>query len=162
MKSIDDYQKAYYAYTISPYKDEDYEGFYGKYKDLPVEVFEDTAQEVIELLDDAKREWFAYALEKGIDIPLPSVMTTNTSYSGRMTLRTSKSLHQKLVENASEENVSLNAYIVQTIERGLSSTRTERMFHNMNKKVSEFIKQKPANEYTLASFDYEENMGYVK
>lgn len=162
MKSIDDYQKEYYAYTISPYKDEDYEGFYGKYKDLPVEVFEDTEQEVIELLNDAKREWFAFALEKGIAIPSPSVVTDEASFSGRMTLRTSRSLHKKLSENALEDNVSLNAYMVQTLERGLSSTRTERIIHTMTKGVSGFIKQKPANEYSLTSFDYEENMGYIK
>jgi antitoxin HicB len=47
------------------------------------------------LLEDAKREWIAVALEKGICIPEPN---SDGQYSGQFKLRIPKSLHRELAE----------------------------------------------------------------
>lgn len=48
-------------------------------------------------------------------IPLPSISDTNNDYSGRVTLRMSKSLHARVAEQALKENVSLNSYICEAV-----------------------------------------------
>lgn len=67
----------------------------------------DTPDGALTLLDAAKREWLADALEAGEEIPVPAKKRA----SGKFTLRLSKSLHEKLIEEAEEDGVSLNQYI---------------------------------------------------
>lgn len=74
-----------------------------------------TLEEAVEMIEDAKRCWIADALERGEPVPEPS----EEKYSGRILLRTPKSLHRLLAEKAKAEGVSLNQYITYQLARAL-------------------------------------------
>jgi len=119
-KDLEYYLKLPYTMEIVPYKDG---GFFARIKELEGCMTEaDTLEEVLELLEDAKRAWIETALEEGLDIPLPESMREEKEYSGRILLRLPKSLHRKLKEAAKEEGVSLNTYIINL----LSARSTEK------------------------------------
>jgi predicted RNase H-like HicB family nuclease len=71
----------------------------------------DNPAEALEMLEDAKEEWFSAAIEDGFEIPLPESMS-EVKQSGKFALRMPKSLHHKLAEGAEAEGVSLNQYMV--------------------------------------------------
>ena len=129
-KDIEYYMKLPYTIEIIPYKDG---GYFARIKELEGCMTEgDTLEEVLELLEDAKRAWLETALEDGIEIPLPESMREKKEYSGRILLRLPKSLHKKLVEAAQREGVSVNAYIVSLLsernaERELLKTLIEQI-----------------------------------
>ncbi len=68
----------------------------------------DTFQEAFELLKEAKEAWIAAAENSGESIPRP--VASKHDYSGKFTLRISRSLHRELAEKAEAEGVSLNQY----------------------------------------------------
>ncbi|HAZ47987.1 MAG TPA: toxin-antitoxin system HicB family antitoxin [Cyanobacteria bacterium UBA11369] len=85
-------------------------GYVAQIKDLPGCLTQgETAEEVIENINEARELWIETAYESGDDIPLPS---TEVTYSGKLLLRMPKSLHRRLAQQAEQENVSLNQYIV--------------------------------------------------
>lgn len=107
-KNVEDYMNLPYTVELTP----DENSFFVKVKELDgCMTVGNSAQDALEMLDDAKREWLTAALEEGVDIPLPQTMK-GEKFSGRFALRMPKSLHQKLTEEAGEEGVSLNQYIV--------------------------------------------------
>ena len=64
----------------------------------------ETVQEGLEMLEDAKKSWFAACLEDN---------------SGQFKLRLPKSLHKQLAQRSSEEGVSMNQYCVHLLSKGL-------------------------------------------
>ncbi len=64
----------------------------------------DTQEEVLEMLEDAKKGWLEIALERKLSIPEPE----QDEFSGKFNVRLPKFLHRRLVYKAREENVSLN------------------------------------------------------
>lgn len=91
-------------------------GYAVEIPDLPGCVSQgETLQEALEMVEDAKLCWIADALEKGEEVPEP----LDESYSGRILVRTPKSLHRALAEKAREEGVSLNQYIIYQLSRSL-------------------------------------------
>ncbi len=82
-----------------------------KVKELPdIAEYADTFQEAYDLALDSINTTYEYFEEKGKPFPAPYV--ANEEYSGRVTLRTSKTLHRFLAESSEEEGVSLNQHIV--------------------------------------------------
>lgn len=72
--------------------------------------------------------WF----EKGYPIPLPENEDTFTEeYSGKILLRTSKEMHQRLVQAAEKQGVSLNSFVNQAINRGYSVAVFEEHVKNL-------------------------------
>ena len=67
----------------------------------------ETREEVLQEIDQIKREWLEIALEEGLAIPEPRL---EEEYSGKFNLRVPRTLHRKLVEAAEKDNVSLNAF----------------------------------------------------
>jgi antitoxin HicB len=65
----------------------------------------DTLEEALTMLEDAKFAWLKVNLELGNPIPLPA---TQKKYSGRFVVRLPSNLHQRLAEQAEQNNVSLN------------------------------------------------------
>lgn len=85
-------------------------GYVAQIKDLPGCLTQgETAEETIKNINEARELWIETAYESGDDIPLPS---TEVTYSGKLLLRMPKSLHRRLAQQAEQENVSLNQYIV--------------------------------------------------
>lgn len=75
-----------------------------------------TLEDGFNLIEDAKRAWFAACLEDGIAIPEPA---RPEDYSGQFKLRIPKSLHMRLAQRSSEEGVSMNQYCVYLLSKGL-------------------------------------------
>lgn len=105
--SASEYIKLPYTVIIIP--DEDV--FFVKIKELPGCISQgDTIAEAYEMIEEAKQLWIEAALDDGYDFPLPESMQ-EAKYSGKLSLRISKSLHRKLTLKAKEDSVSLNQYI---------------------------------------------------
>ncbi|NCC14405.1 MAG: type II toxin-antitoxin system HicB family antitoxin [Spirochaetia bacterium] len=111
---IDDYLKL--PYTLELKKEED-----GSYF-IAVKELEgcfsvgDTAEKALTMIEDAKRAWIEFSLEKGLPIPKPEDPASK-SYSGRFVVRVTPSLHRKLSLQAKANRVSLN-YLVSEILSG--------------------------------------------
>jgi len=107
-KTVDDYISL--PYTRELVKSED--GWTVAIQELPgcVSVGE-SAQDALEMIDDALFAWLESAFDDNLDIPLPDSMSKK-EYSGKFALRMPKSLHKKLSEQANREGVSLNMYLV--------------------------------------------------
>ena len=121
-KEIEYYMSLPYTIEIVPYKDG---GFFARIKELEGCMTEgDTKEEVLELLEDAKRVWLEAALEDDLEIPLPESMRKEKDDSEEISLRLPKSLHRKLVEGAKKEGVNVNTYIVNLLsERNEEKSR---------------------------------------
>lgn len=72
----------------------------------------DTAEETMEMLDEAIELWVAVEVEDGHDIPPPS---RAVEFSGRITLRLIPSIHERAAQMAQHEGVSLNRYLANAI-----------------------------------------------
>jgi antitoxin HicB len=67
---------------------------------------------------EAKRDWIAAMRAAGRTVPPPTAQASE-AYSGKWVLRTPKSLHRSLAEQARHEGVSLNALAVAMLAQGL-------------------------------------------
>ncbi|HEY9826612.1 MAG TPA: type II toxin-antitoxin system HicB family antitoxin [Stenomitos sp.] len=118
-KIVDKCSLEYYLnlqYPIMLYPDPD-GGYVAEIKDLPGCITQgDTAEEAVEMIDDARQLWLKTAHQHGDSIPLPS---TNTQYSGKTMLRMPRSLHQALAEGAERDGVSLNQYLVSLLSQAV-------------------------------------------
>ncbi len=127
------YMSLPYRIEIIPYPDG---GYFARVKELTGCMTEaDTIEELLEMIEDAKRSWLEVAIEDGLEIPLPEVMEEK-KYGGRILLRLPKFLHKKLAESAKEEGMSINAYIVSL----LSERNAERKILRELEKLLEEIR----------------------
>jgi antitoxin HicB len=109
-------------YPITLYSDPD-GGFVVEIKDLPGCISQaETADEALEMVEDARRLWLETAYINGDSIPLPS---TDTRYSGKTMLRMPRSLHQDLAEAAKREGVSLNQLLVSLLSQAITRHQIE-------------------------------------
>mgnify|MGYP001380155099 CR=1 FL=1 len=69
----------------------------------------------MEMGTNAKESWISARLEEGLPIPEPN--ENDSGYSGRIALRTPKSLHRRLAQSAQREGVSLNQYLLYLVSR---------------------------------------------
>lgn len=107
-KTVEEYMELPYIVELTP----DDGSYFVKIKELDgCMTVGDSPADALEMIEDAKREWFAAAIEQDLEIPLPESMR-EIKQSGKFALRMPKSLHQKLAEEAEAEGVSLNQYIV--------------------------------------------------
>ncbi len=115
-KNIDYYCGLNYPIVITEFEDDGEHIYKVKIEELPgLEVYAHTIDEVLSELNEAKNAWFQTALELKREIKEP--YDSLREYSGRTTIRMSRSLHKKLAVLAKEENISLNAVINQLLER---------------------------------------------
>jgi predicted HicB family RNase H-like nuclease len=83
-------------------------------KELPdLAEFAETREEAVDLALDAIESLKKAAQEDGR--PFPEPIEDEEEYSGRVTLRMSKSMHRAAALRAIDEKVSLNSYIVECI-----------------------------------------------
>ena len=76
----------------------------------------DAPQEALLAVDDARKSWIEVALLEGKTIPKPLADDT-LNFSGKFTLRLPKTLHKDLAEQAEQESVSLNQYLLYLISK---------------------------------------------
>ena len=78
VKNLEYYMKLPYTIEIIPYKDG---GYFARIKELEGCMTEgDTLEEVLELLEDARKAWLEVALEDGLEVPLPESMREEKDY----------------------------------------------------------------------------------
>jgi predicted HicB family RNase H-like nuclease len=103
-------------YTITVRKGlfDDDECFEARVAELPdVAEYADSFDEAYALVIDTIETTAAIFEQQGKTMPLPFVPADN--YSGRVTLRLSKSLHRALAKAASSEGVSLNQHLTNVL-----------------------------------------------
>jgi len=106
----------------------------------------ETIDAAMKSMDEARRLWIEGSYEKGIDIPEP---VSEDEFSGKFLLRIPTKLHMKLSKNAEKENMSLNQYIRNTLERNINLETMLKRIESLERKVSEnrksYIQDKKKN-----------------
>lgn len=112
-KDINYYINLPYTILLKRYSDG---GYFAEVKELPGCMTEaDSKGEALAMIDDAMRGWIEIAIQDSRKIPEP----VDENYSGRILLRTPKSLHKALLDKAKDEGVSLNQYLVYQISKSI-------------------------------------------
>jgi len=122
-KPLDYYLNLKYPVTLEAASEG---GYFVQIEDLPGCYSQgETAEEAMEMIEEARQLWLESAYEDGIVIPLPKA---TKDYSGKFNVRIPKSLHRWLDQMAVREGVSLNQYLVSTLSKsaGLEETRTKK------------------------------------
>ena len=78
----------------------------------------DSMREATSLIEEAKARWLEMAIKNGIDIREPR---QRSEYSGRFLVRMPRSLHARLTQQAADEGVSLNQYVVSLLSEMASN-----------------------------------------
>lgn len=92
-----------------------------------------------EAVDDAKNNLIIYIeelQELGKEIPAP---IQESDYSGRFTLRLSKSMHKKVAECAEREGVSLNAFITEAVSEKVGNSCVNQVLEKFDKTIDKFM-----------------------
>jgi antitoxin HicB len=105
------------SYPIKIFYSEEDKGFIAIAPDLPgCSAFGETQEKALDEIKAAIQLWLDVAKEDGRPVPEPS---GKIKYSGKILVRTMKTLHMALVERAGEEGVSLNQYIVSALSQAV-------------------------------------------
>lgn len=122
------------AYTIVVTKsfedgDQDYFAYVAELPDIS--ALSDTYQEAYESCLDALEVLHQDAVEQGKSFPVPFRRPELGGFSGRVTLRMSRSMHAEVARCAQEDGVSLNQWIVEAISqrRGLDAGARQASLH---------------------------------
>ena len=114
--------------------------FTASIKELPgLIVYGETLEEVYEEIELAKADWIEANLEWGREIKEP-LENSLEEYSGKITLRISKTLHRNLKERSEIEGISLNQTIVQLINDGIYN-QSQNSFEQLANKLEIMTKQ---------------------
>jgi predicted RNase H-like HicB family nuclease len=100
-------------YTIEVVKDNEEGGYALSCPDLKGCITcAETIEKGFEMMEDAKKCWFAACIEDEIPIPEPA-----NNYSGQFKLRIPKSLHKSLAERSRREGISMNQYCLYLLSK---------------------------------------------
>jgi len=109
-KTVDEYLKLPYSRVLVP---EGNAAYSAEILEFPGCVSDgETAQEAFDNLEEAAKSWILAALEAGQTIPEP---TGAGEYSGKVALRLLRGQHQKAIQMAERQGVSLNTFIVEAV-----------------------------------------------
>lgn len=118
-----DYMKKAKSYpiTLTPVDESEGKGYYVTSTYFPgICVDEETADAAISEFYTVLAEVIQYSVEHGQNLP----QIVPEEYSGKMSLRMSKSLHAQLARQAELDGVSINALANQYIAQGLGQPRS--------------------------------------
>ena len=120
MSSLEEYKNMEYPSRIEKLAPEDGGGYYITYPDLlGCSSDGETIEEAIQMGEDARMCWIETAIELGREIPKPFSFTDN--YKGRITVRVPKTMHKELIDEANDEGISLNQYLIYLLSKGMKS-----------------------------------------
>ncbi len=106
--------KLRYPIEITEFSEDDGGGYMATIPQLGKYTFigdGDSIEEAIKDLEEVKKHYFELFLNEGIEIPYPKTTEEDIFFSGKLSVRMPKYLHQMLSESAKKNNVSLNSYI---------------------------------------------------
>ena len=108
--------------------------YFVKFPELPGCIADGkTPAEAVKRALAVKDEWLAIAIGTGWKIPEPTVPIET---SGRITLRLPKTVHEKLVDKAEQEEVSLNQLILSYVAEGLERTSIKKSIEQISENIS--------------------------
>jgi len=141
MKELKDNKE--YNYKMILYYDQEEKVYFVEFPELPGCIAEGpTPEKAVKGALKVKDEWLRAAKEAGWDIPKP---VAQVEVSGRTTLRLPKHTHQKLLETAQSEGVSLNqlalTYIAEGLERTSAKDYLEKYMDKRLLKAKESLRQ---------------------
>ncbi len=146
MKDLNYYKNLKYRMTLEYYPED--KVYFIKFPELPGCIADaDTAEEAVKKGLKVKDEWLETAIKAGWAIPEPIVPIET---SGRITVRTPKSLHEKLNDRAQQEGISLNqlilTYLAEGLERSAIQHHLEESMTSISQKINnlerEIVSQK--------------------
>ncbi|WP_146551210.1 type II toxin-antitoxin system HicB family antitoxin [Rummeliibacillus sp. SL167] len=158
--TLEEFLKLDYKFTVTPYKDEEFNesGFVITSPELPgIKVFGESIQEALEEFEEAKIAFYELKEELGENIVLP--IKESDRPSGRITARFGVDLHEKIIDYASSNKISVNAAINQLVNFGLEKSQNNLVLNEI-KVVKQLIKLQDiklsyGNEYLDESYSFE-------
>lgn len=97
-----------FPYKINIFYSEEDRGYIGTIPELKgCSAFSATPEGVLKEIKIAAKLWLDAAKKNKMPIPKPK----KHKYSGKILIRTTSIIHQKITEKAEEENLSVNQYI---------------------------------------------------
>lgn len=100
-----------------------------------------TPEEAVEELEQNELTWLDVAQQFGDEIPQESIRSS-AQFSGKFTVRLSRTLHRKLSERAEEEGVSLNALVSEALSGYVNepSKKQQEMANEFLRNMSDVMK----------------------
>ncbi|HEU4740092.1 MAG TPA: toxin-antitoxin system HicB family antitoxin [Meiothermus sp.] len=111
-----------WPFEVRPLDEDEGGGVYVRFTDFPPGSAHGHGADLAEALASARiglKLTLEGYLEQGLPVPQPG-RGVDMTYSGRFNLRTPKSLHRQLAEQAKREGVSLNTLAVSLLSEGLA------------------------------------------
>jgi antitoxin HicB len=97
----------------------------------------DTPDEAYNNLEEAATAWIQSSLDRGLEIPPPSI---NAGYGGKVALRLPRSAHRLAVQMAERDGVSLNQFLVSSISARIGAEDLYgRLVQNIQSTISSAI-----------------------
>lgn len=128
---LDDYLTLDYPLALIPDPDG---GYVFDYPDLPgCRGQIENLAELADHADEARRLWLEVAIERGLDIALP---TYPREYSGTFVVRLSKALHRRLAETAAREGISLNHHVASLLSEQNAYSRVSEQLAELSTQVN--------------------------
>ena len=116
-----------YGYIVQKMKVDEHEFWVAKSNDLKGCVGQgDTPEDAVFELSQNEEEWLITAQECNVNIPKCSIMREQ-EYSGKFTVRISKDLHRKLVQQSEANSISLNSYVEEAIAEKIGGVQNNQM-----------------------------------
>lgn len=75
-----------------------------------------TKEQALELIEDAKKIWIEACIKQGKEVPMPR---DDDDYSGKILLRMPKALHRVISQEAANQGVSINQYLLYLVSSKL-------------------------------------------
>lgn len=105
-----------YSVKITKLSPEMGDGYIAEVQELPGCIADgDTREEALSNIYEAIDLWIDVQKKVGRMVPEPKIYKGEKEYNGKISLRTSKSLHEALVKISENEGVSLNSFINDTL-----------------------------------------------
>lgn len=119
-----------YPFDISYVKDGDNNYWVAKSKVLNTVIAQgDTAEETLTLFGELEDDWLLAAKKYKFDIPVLEPVS-EPLFSGKFMVRISKTVHEKAVETAKEQGISLNQYVNDAIvTANTNADTTKKILH---------------------------------
>jgi predicted RNase H-like HicB family nuclease len=140
----------YYLSLKYPYEivEDESGGYFAQHRDLDGCAAQgESIEETVEALEEARRLWLEVRYEDGLPIPEPRL---EEEYSGRVSLRMSRSLHAKLARFAEREGVSLNQLLNTALAEyagvGFGVARAAALLGSLENQLDRLAKATPQGE----------------
>ena len=121
-RTVDEYMKL--PYTVEVFRDEsdDVPGYVARVVELPGCITQaESFAELESMLDDALRLWIEVTLEDGREAPTPR---REEEFSGAFVVRIPRLLHRRLVEAATRDSVTVDAFVTRVLAHTVGAQQT--------------------------------------